>query len=252
MFDQSPYEYRLEWGLRGAREAAERGDITIIVDVLSFSSAVITALHYGAVLFPCAPPIDRARQYAVELGAELVRSRAEAARLGGRSLSPACFGLSDRGKRIVICSLNGAACTSLAARSSAVLVGGLLNASAAADAAHRLLLRQAGAAVTVIACGEHWAAPRDDEHGLRPSLEDYLGAGAILSRLPGSKSPEAEVCAAAYEQSRARLGELLWDCGSGRELRLAGYPGDVRHCSREDLYRTVPMLKDGRFVNHWE
>jgi 2-phosphosulfolactate phosphatase len=60
------------------------------------------------------------------------------------------------------------------------------------------------------------------------------------------------VCAAAYEQSRARLGELLWDCGSGRELRLAGYPGDVRHCSREDLYRTVPMLKDGRFVNHWE
>lgn len=46
-FDQSPYECRMEWGRRGAREAAERGDIVIIVDVLSFSSTVISAVSRG-------------------------------------------------------------------------------------------------------------------------------------------------------------------------------------------------------------
>ncbi|MFT9596793.1 hypothetical protein [Mesobacillus sp.] len=43
MFSQSLYECKVEWGRRGAREAAERGDIVIIVDVLSFSSTIVAA-----------------------------------------------------------------------------------------------------------------------------------------------------------------------------------------------------------------
>ncbi|HZG57243.1 hypothetical protein [Paenibacillus sp.] len=42
-FDQSPYGCRVEWGVRGAREAAVRGDIVIVVDVFSFSSTVTAA-----------------------------------------------------------------------------------------------------------------------------------------------------------------------------------------------------------------
>jgi hypothetical protein len=33
------------WGRHGAREAARRGDIIVIVDVLSFSTAAVTALQ---------------------------------------------------------------------------------------------------------------------------------------------------------------------------------------------------------------
>ena len=36
---------RLEWGRRGANLAAQRGDVLVIVDVLSFSSAVVTAVQ---------------------------------------------------------------------------------------------------------------------------------------------------------------------------------------------------------------
>jgi hypothetical protein len=39
---------RLAWGQRGGQEAAERGDILVVVDTLRFSTAAATAVHHGA------------------------------------------------------------------------------------------------------------------------------------------------------------------------------------------------------------
>ncbi|MCS7462766.1 2-phosphosulfolactate phosphatase [Paenibacillus doosanensis] len=249
--DQAPYDCRIEWGPRGARAAAERGDIVIIVDVLSFSSTVVTALHYGALIIPYPPPMEGARSFAAAQGAELVTGRAEAAKTGGHSLSPLSFGSADRSRPFVLCSANGAACTAAgaAAQTAAVIAGSLLNASAAARAAERLRLLRPGKAVTVIACGERWDNARQEENSLRPAIEDYLGAGAILSGLSGSRSPEARLCAAAYEAVRSDVRALLLDCASGRELRLRGFEDDVTHCSSTDRYEAVPMLQGGRFVD---
>jgi 2-phosphosulfolactate phosphatase len=248
MFDQSPYACRVEWGQRGAREAAARGDITIVVDILSFSSAVVSAVHHGAVIFPYPPPLnEQAEAYAAEVGAELLLGRAEAAKLGRPSLSPVSFGPHHEGKKYVMCSLNGAVCSWTAAKVPALLIGSLLNASAVAEVANRLQAER-GATITVVPCGETWGDVREGENRLRPAIEDYLGAGAILSRLNGSKSPEAEVCIGAFRHAEPRLRELLWDCGSGRELRESGFEEDVAHASRVDAYPTVPMLKDGCFV----
>ncbi|MFE5318669.1 2-phosphosulfolactate phosphatase [Paenibacillus sp. NPDC056579] len=247
-FDQAPYDCRVEWGLRGAMEAAKRKDITIIVDVLSFSTTVVTALEHGAVVYPSPPPLAKAKAYAEAIGAELALSRAEAAALGGYSLSPLSFKPADRGRRIVVCSSNGAACTSAASDASALLIGCLRNAAAAAQAAEQL--RRAsppGACVTVVPCGEQWDDDSGDGQRLRPAIEDYLGAGAILARLSGSRSPEAELCAAAFERTAGRLRELIWDCGSGRELRTRGYEQDVLHSTRLDVSSAVPMLVDGTF-----
>ncbi|WP_139488007.1 2-phosphosulfolactate phosphatase [Brevibacillus dissolubilis] len=249
MFDQSPYACRVEWGQHGAREAADRGDITIIVDVLSFSSTVVTAVSLGAVILPYPPPLNEQTQaYADQMGAELLFGRAEAARLGRPSLSPVSFGAEQAGKKLVLCSLNGAACTWIAQKVPALLIGSLLNASAVATVANRLQ-QETGATITVVPCGEKWDAPRDGENGLRPALEDYLGAGAILSKLDGSKSPEALVCIGAFQQAQANIAELLWECGSGRELREKGFGDDVRHIARLDVYETVPRLVGEQFVD---
>ncbi|MGD8192391.1 2-phosphosulfolactate phosphatase [Brevibacillus ginsengisoli] len=247
MFQQHPFTCRIEWGKRGAREAAKRGDITIIVDVLSFSSTVVTALHFGAIIYPYPPPInEQAANYANLVGAELLLGRAEAARLGKPSLSPVSFGAEHAGNKFVLCSLNGAACTWLASQVPALLVGSLLNASAVAHTANRLQSKT-GANITVVPCGEHWNQVQADENGLRPAIEDYLGAGAILSKLDGSKSPEAQVCIGAFHSSESKIAELLWECGSGRELREFGFAEDVRHCSRLDVYQNVPILDHNFF-----
>lgn len=247
MFDQSPYECRIEWGKRGAREAAERGDITIIVDVLSFSSTVVSAVNKGAIIYPYPPNLD-GKLYAKKLGAEYILGRKEAAIIGRPTLSPVSFNEQHINQKYVLSSLNGAFCSWIATKVPALLIGSLLNFSAVANVANQLR-EQTNANITVIPCGELWNEMRENEDGLRPSIEDYLGAGAVLSVLNGTKSPEAEVCIGAFLHSKDRIKELLWECGSGRELRQKGFEEDVLHCSQMNFYNTVPVLLEECFVD---
>ncbi|AIQ54134.1 2-phosphosulfolactate phosphatase [Paenibacillus sp. FSL R7-0331] len=248
-FDQAPYDIKLDWGQRGARAAAERGDIIIIVDVLSFSSTVVTAVQHKANIYPYPPPAnEQAKAYAKELGAEIIRGRAEAVRTGGHSLSPLTFSSADYERDFVLCSMNGAACTWIAAQAPALLVGCLLNASAVAETANRLRL-ELRAAITVVPCGEKWPDVIGSENNLRPGIEDYLGAGLILSKLTGSKSAEAEVCIGALRSSGQRIRELIWECTSARELRGRGFEADVTYCCQVDISYAVPVMQHNRFIN---
>ncbi|WP_342562354.1 2-phosphosulfolactate phosphatase [Paenibacillus sp. FSL R7-0345] len=248
-FDQSPYDLKLDWGQRGARAAAERGDIVIFVDVLSFSSTVVTAVQHKANIYTHAPPVnDQVKAYAKELGADIIRGRAEAVRAGGHSMSPLTFSSADYDRNFILCTLNGAACTRIAAQAPALLIGSLLNVSAVADTANKMKL-ELGRAVTVVPCGEKWPDAIGAENNLRPGIEDYLGAGLILSRLSGSRSPEAQICIGALQSSGQRIGELIWESSSGRELRERGFEADVTYCCQMDISYAVPVLKDNRFVN---
>ncbi len=246
LFEQSPYECRVEWGRRGARDAARRGDIVIIVDVLSFSSTVISALRYGTIIYPYPPYLD-GKEYADKVGADYILGRAEAAKIGKPTLSHVTFNQEHSNKKYVLSSLNGAFCTWIASKVPALLIGSLLNASSVASVANQLIL-ETKANITVVPCGEQWSDVREYEDTLRPSIEDYLGAGAILSYLNGEKSPEVEVCIGAFNNSKQKLNELVWECGSGRELRERGFEEDVKHCSRLNVYQTVPILNKDHFV----
>ncbi|MGG3468751.1 2-phosphosulfolactate phosphatase [Neobacillus pocheonensis] len=246
-FDQSPNECRVEWGRRGAMEAAERGDIVIIVDVLSFSSTVISALGNGAIIYPFPPNLD-GKEYAEKIGAEYLLGRAEAVRLGKPSLSPVSFNEQYNKKKYVLSSLNGAFCTWVAAKVPALLIGSLLNAAAVASAVNHFR-KQTRANITIVPCGEQWNDVKNNEDTLRPAIEDYLGAGAILNYLEGKKSSEAEICLGTFQHARPKLKELIWECGSGRELRGRGFADDVIHCSRLNAYQTVPILKNDHFIN---
>lgn len=56
-----------------------------------------------------------------------------------------------------------------------------------------------------------------EQDAMRPGIEDYLGAGSILSMLNGSKSPEAQVCMGAYENSKAKIQEF-WGVNLSEEM----------------------------------
>jgi len=240
-WSQHEYRCRLEWGRRGARVAAERGDLLVVVDVLSFSSAVVTAVQHGGIVYPCAwsdDPVALARR----LGAEAAVSRHDVPTLGRFSLSPPTLLAIEPGTRVVLASPNGATCSRYGRAVPRLLVGALVNARAVAAAVARRVA-DGDLAVTVLACGERWHQPNEDGE-LRFAVEDYLGAGAILAGLPPSftRSPEALVCQGAFRSAGADLATILAESGSGLELRAAGYPQDVEHSARLDVYDAVPAM----------
>ena len=230
---------RLEWGWRGARLAAARGDVIAIVDVLSFSTTAVTAAVRGAHLYPCTDETE-ARERASRHAAEIAVRREDVPARGRFSLSPCTYFQCTPVDRVALPSPNGATCCRLASSSPVVLIGCLLNASAAARAASISMSRH-DANLTVLACGEQWPNP-SEEGQLRFALEDYLGAGALLSALDLPMSPDAQVCRAAFNAVRGKLLEHLSECASGIELRERGWFKDVQHAAQLDRYDAIPLL----------
>jgi 2-phosphosulfolactate phosphatase len=235
IFDQLEFDIRCEWGERGVATLAPTSDIVIIVDVLSFSTSVDIAVQQGAVVFPYRWQDDTAVEFALSVNAEL----ADPKRIRGRySLSPESLLHIRPGTRIVLPSPNGATLT-LAAKPTPVLAGCLRNAQAVALAAKKY-----GSKIAVIPAGERWR----DDHSLRPSFEDLIGAGAIISYLSGKPSPEAVSAVAAYRATQSRLIEYLFQCSSGKELIERGFGEDVSLASQQDVSECAPILIDAGFV----
>jgi 2-phosphosulfolactate phosphatase len=234
IYDQSDFSIRFEWGAEGVRALAPISDVTVIVDVLSFSTSVDLATAQGATVFPCNWRDAALGEFATRMKAEIAgRDNPH-----GRTLSPSTLEDLPAGLRMVLPSLNGSALTMQAAPHSQVLAGCLRNATAVARQARSL-----GATVAVIGCGERWK----DTGTLRPALEDLVGAGAILRHLEGEFSPEARMAIAAYDAAAGDLEATLRNCASGREKVVDERDRDVVLAAQADISTTAPTLIDGAY-----
>ena len=227
-FSQETWACRCEWG-PAAVEALAPADVTIVVDVFSFTTCVDVAVSRGAWILPYAWNDASAAEFARAQQAELAGKRRQAR----YSLAPESYVDAPEGLRCVLPSPNGAQVTLAAARTaSVVLAGSLRNARAVAEAARGL-----GSIFNVIPAGERW---RDGT--LRPALEDWLGAGAILRWLPGNASPEAQSAVALFDRHHARLIDVLDQCGSGRELDGRGHENDKFIAGQLDISSCAPRF----------
>jgi len=234
---QEGFDVRFEWGTTGTAALAARAGVVAVIDVLRFTTAVEAAAGRGAFVYPYRWGDDSAPRFASSVGAAL----AGGSDRSGPSLSPLSLLELSAGDAVVLPSPNGSTCTAIAAEAGApVLAACLRNPSAAAD-----WLNHAAGPVVVIACGERWP-----DKSLRPCTEDLLGAGALISRLRGTRSPEAESAARAWEVAEhGDVAATLHSSGSGRELVAKGHGGDVIYAAEVDVSTVVPVLRDGRFVN---
>jgi 2-phosphosulfolactate phosphatase len=239
--------YRLGWGLDGLAALAADCDVIVVVDVLRFASATSAAIEAGATVVPIGRHDDRAagpgrRPDAVPAGSYEDR---------GPSLSPTVLlGLAP-GTRVVLPSPSGAtiACEAHERGVPFVLTGCFRNATATARRARALAH---DGAIGVVAAGDRWCSA--DGH-LRPSLEDLLGAGAILHALdpsgavaPPHCSPEARAARAAFLDARPLLLDALTSCTSGRELCRLGWGDDVATAAELDTTDLAAQLVDGMFT----
>ena len=228
IYDQAEYDIRCEWGEQGVLHLAPISDAVIIVDVLSFSTCVSIAASRGATVFPSRDRGEAAREFARSVDAELAGRRGA----GGWSLSPASLLGLPAGLRLVLPSPNGST-LALASGETPTFIGCLRNARAVAQAAMRC-----GHGIAVIAAGERWRT----DWSLRPAIEDWLGAGAIIQHLPGSLSPEARLAADTFRSTEAEIAAVIAGCSSGKELIAGGFTGDVTLASDIDADHCAPLL----------
>jgi 2-phosphosulfolactate phosphatase len=236
IFDQSEYDLRCEWGAHGVAQLAKISDVAIVVDVLSFSTAVDIAVSNGALVFPYGSRDTALEDYArARSGHVCEKVRAQS----GFSLSPASLRHVPPGTRLILPSPNGSA-LSLSTGDTVTFTSCLRNATAVAQAASRL-----GRTIAVIFAGEQWP-----DGSLRPCFEDLIGAGAVLSALPGRPSPEAEAAIAAFESVRNLGIRMLNGCSSGKELIGRGFGDDVALAAELDASTAAPRLHGGAFVGN--
>jgi 2-phosphosulfolactate phosphatase len=261
-FGQAKYQVRFDWGAAGAERILPGAHVVVVVDVLSFTTAVVAAVEHGVAIAPW-PWNDPqgAAALAERLGGVVAGRRGEP----GPSLSPTSFtgreAFDELDGPVVLPSPNGGAlAAALAGRGVVVLAGALRNRTAVAE--HLLALQEERGErtiVAIVAAGErtHPADGSDAEAGaiadepIRFAIEDQLAAGAIVDALVGlgidHTSPEAAVACAAFEGLRHAATHLIGASGSAVELVEQGYRADVRFATERDVSEVVPELRDGVF-----
>ena len=220
------------WGLKGLQAVLPHCDAIVVVDVLSFCTTVDVAVSRGCVPYPWRWKDESAQEFADSIGAVLAGRRGTT----GYSLSPYSFLDAEAGTKVVLPSPNGST-LSRATGDVPTFAGCIRNASASARAA-----QAAGRRIGVVAAGELWP-----DHSLRPALEDWLGAGAVIHALAGSRSPEATAAAETWQAASGSIEARLLGCASGRELIDNGYARDVELAAAYDVSDVAPRLVEGAY-----
>jgi 2-phosphosulfolactate phosphatase len=236
---------RFEWGVNGAAELARGCAALVLVDVLSFSTAVSVAVERGIRVHPF-PWGEQARAYAERIGAVVAVGRGAVSAREPYSLSPAALANAPVVADLVLPSPNGSAISAAAASTGLPVVAACLrNASAVGRWLRAQSFGTPTAPVGIVAAGERWP-----DANLRPCVEDLLGAAAVIDTMASGDtllSVEAAVALAALA-GVPDVSAAVRGCESGRELLTRGFAGDIELAVDRDSSPVVPLLTAGAFA----
>lgn len=224
-----------EWGLNGINKFREETNVFIVVDVLSFSTCVDIALSRGAVVYPYRYKDETAIEYAKNINAEVAlfkRSKTS------YSLSPVSLLNIKLSERLVLPSPNGSE-LSLACGKATTLCACLRNCKAVAEYAMSI-----DGNITVIPAGEKW-----NDGSIRFAIEDYIGAGAVISYLNGTLTPESLIAKELFKSVKNSFSQIIMNCESGIELREKGFLEDIITANELNISPVVPLLNNNHYFN---
>jgi 2-phosphosulfolactate phosphatase len=235
---------RIEVSLLPTQTFDASRSVCIVVDVLRASSSIVTLLERGASPVVAAAGIDEARALHGRLPGYLLCG--ERGGLPPRGFdygnSPAEFSrLALAGRGAILATSNGTRLLAQLADAPAVIVGCLLNRTAAASAA--IAIARERDLDVAVACSAAYG-------GTTFVLEDALGAGAIVDAVLSGEPALAAGDAARFARdgfvSAARdLSAAVASAYHAKELIEAGFEEDVAYCARLDVSTVVPSLRRG-------
>lgn len=209
-------------------ENSHSNDVTIVVDALRASTTIITALENFQTIIPV-KNIEDATKLASKYCAVLAGERGGVAVKGFDTGNSPVEIQNFGGEVLVLTTTNGTRI--LEGLKSKVLVGSFVNAKAVAEKA----LDIAETHVEVIMAGVNG----------RFAIEDFLGAGEIISNLQDQELDELALASVLASQDKKAVKEAVKNSKSAQGLYELGLGEDVDFCLKRNLYDTVPVYKNG-------
>lgn len=226
------------FGEAGARAAARRDAVVVVIDALRASATATTALALGVRKVIPAGTIEEARSY---------REHSDYLTAGERNgvkIPDFDFGNSPTelrqhrhlvaGKTLVLTTSNGTRIVRAADGARVILMGTTINAEATARAAFGFA-RTYGRNIVLVATGENG----------KHAEEDFVGARQIAAAL---RRLGADVAPADRKEENAL--EVFLRTYSAHVLFELGYDEDVHYCARSNVYAVAPWLKNGGFIGY--
>jgi len=203
-------------------------DIAIMVDVLRASTTITVAMENFSTIMPV-KDMGEAETLAIKHNAVLAGER------GGATIKGFDTGNSPvqiskfNGDVLVITTSNGTRI--MEGMKAQAMVGSFVNAKAVALEAQTL----GSTHIEVVMAGVNG----------RFAIEDFLGAGEIISNLKDHNLDEMAIAAYIASRDEKMVEKYVKNSRSARRLIELGMGEDVDFCLRRNIYDTVPLYENG-------
>ncbi len=203
-------------------------DVAIMVDVLRASTTITVALEKIPYIIPTLE-IEEALAMATEHEAFIAGERRGATIEGFDTGNSPLEIQKLSGKTLIITTSNGTRI--LEGIHGQALIGSFINAQAVAQKATKIASNH----IEIVMAGVRG----------RFAIEDFLGAGEIISHLKNHELDEMAQAAVLAVQDPEKVNEHVQKSKSARNLRKLGFGEDVDFCLQRDISQIVPQFQDG-------
>lgn len=232
-----------EFLAKDAKKAVGRGDLIIVIDALRCCSSIITALANGA---RAVIPVKTLRE------AYRIRAMNPDYLLAGErsGVKPRGFDLGNSpleytrekvfGKIIVMTTTSGTIALTFSESSKHVFIGSFLNAKTVAERAFEIASAE-NVNISIVQSGM----------GGKFSLEDFICAGAIISRMPQEciePSDKALASFLAFKYAENDLYTTVMESSHSKKLIELGFARDIEFSCRLDVFQIAPIYREGKVV----
>jgi len=202
-------------------------DVSIMVDVLRASTTITVALNsFNHVI--SVKDREKAVELAEKYDAVLAGERNGAAIEGFDTGNSPVEIKNFSGDYLVITTSNGTRI--LEDMKSRVLIGSFVNAKAVAKAASEIADKH----IEIVMAGVKGEF----------AIEDFLGAGAIISNLTDYNLDEMAISSYMASRDEKMVNEAVLNSNSASTLKKLGYNKDTSFCIKKDRYDIVPIYEN--------
>ena len=211
-------------------------DVAIMVDVLRASTTINVAMDNFKKIIPV-KGIEEAQILAKNYNNSVLAGERRGAAIKGFDTGNSPIEISNfSGDVLVITTSNGTRI--MEGIKAKILIGSFVNAKAVANKA----LNLAKTHIDIVMAGVEG----------RFAIEDFLGAGEIISHLKNQELDETAIAAYMASIDAGMVDKVIKNSRSARRLTEIGLAEDVDFCLKRNIYDHVPVYENGSITGKLE